>query len=213
MAKVEKKVTVGDNLRHRQAMFIGGSQVSVNIPGTGYIMFAPMSGIEAGREDPAESSITMKASPEAFSRVLEGGGSVSPILQQGLRGLPRTNFVMVSSYDPENDTIDNEKLEYIHTFPNLLYSSADIGTEFNIPVRPNEAVVQLLPSGNIDVMIFPSDFYRNIIQFIDTLEKMDSVDENTSFKFSGPAGEVSARVTFMYGNRITMTLTQKRQIF
>lgn len=210
MAKVEKKITKGSNLRHRQAMFIGGSQVSVSNPGVGYVMFSPMSGIEVGREDPADSAITMKASREAYSRVLEGGGSVSPILQSGLRGLSRTNFIMVSSFNKDDDTIDNERLEYIHTFPNALYASADIGTEYNIPVRDNEAIIQLLPSGNIDVLIFPSDLYRNIVAFIDALEGMDSMDESTSFTFKGPDGGITARVTFMYGNRITLTLRKQQ---
>lgn len=205
MPSITKQVTVGDTKRHIPAMFIRGAQIDEETF-KAYVSFSPMQ--ERGNDAPTNLSSIMPCTREAYRRISKGIGSLTKSLRNGLVGLSRYNYVMVVDKVAVEgaDAATEEQVTHVHAYPNQNYVSADFTEELRVPIDANEAVVQLHSSGDIDIMAFPADFYSSIRRFIAEFEKMDSVDEMTTFTFSTHEGKVSARVILMHGNMVRLSL-------
>lgn len=204
MATLTKEITTGDTKRHIPSMFIRGAQIDEE-NFKSYVAFSLMN--ERGNDASANLSMTLPCTKEAYRRVAKGIGSMARSLRNGLVGLSRYNFVVVTDTpvaDGSND--DQAVITHVHAYPNQNYVSADFTEELKFPVDENEAIVQIHSSGNIDVMAFPAAFYTSTRRFITELEKLDSVDDMTSFTFKTSEGTVESKVILMNGNMVRFNL-------
>lgn len=204
MATVPKQVTTGDTKRHIPAMFIRGAQIDEE-SSTAYVAFSPMTG--TGNDAPVNTSTTLPCTREAYRRIAKGVGSLMRSLRSGLVGLSRFNYVVVTDNKKLEDSDETrEVVTHVHAYPNQNYMTADFSSELRFPVDENEAIVQLHASGDIDVMAFPGVFYLSTRRFITELEKLDQVDDMTSFSFKTQEGTVNARVMLINGNMVRFSL-------
>lgn len=209
MATLTKEVTTGANKRHTPAMFIRGAQIDEETL-KAYVAFSPMN--ETGNDAPTNFSSTLPCTKNAYRRISKGIGSVSRSLRNGLIGLSRYNFVVVTDAAGTDDAGNKteECVTHVHAYPNQNYVSADATEELRYPVGDNEAIVQVHSSGDIDIMAFPAEFYTSIRRFITELEKLDTIDDMTEITFSTHEGKVNARIIVMNGNTLRFDLTVAR---
>lgn len=199
---INKTVTTGKGLRHLAASYIRGAQVDEESH-QGYIAVSTMN--MRSKDKPTARQSLLRVTPAVYKRVANGYASVLKELQPGLVGRMRYNFILVTEKDKDGNK-DNEVVKNIHLYPNSNTIASDATIALKIPVDENNAVVQLFPSGDIDVLAFPAILYPNIRDFITKLEELDSVDETTEFTFKSHRGDIDVSTSLIYGNRVTFML-------
>lgn len=208
MATIPKEITAGKDKHHIPAMLIRGAQINEETM-TAYVSFAPMAA--TGNDAPTNLSTTLACTREAYRRISKGIGSLLRPLRNGLIGLSRFNYIMVTEEVVAENGEKQQTVTHVHAHPNQNYVSADFTEELRFPVDSNEAIVQLHKSGDIDVMAFPSEFYLSIRRFIGELEKLDKVDEDTTVTFKTQGGDVEARIIMINGNMVRFSLDVSRR--
>lgn len=186
MATISKKKT--DKLGHMDARTIKGIGIHAE-DATPVISFTQQGvGIEK----------SLPMTKEAWQRAANGAGATLDALRYGLNGASRYRFQILT------DKIGKDKVTTvvgIHCIPDETFIQCDFATTLRRPMISREdAVVKIHPAtGEIDVIAFPDKLHKNVNSFLAALEKLDTLDESTSFT----AGGVSYVTSYNYGEEVT----------
>lgn len=186
MATISKKKT--DKLGHTDARTIKGIGIRAE-DATPVISFTQQGvGIEK----------LLPMTKEAWQRAANGVGATLEALRNGLTGAARYRFQILT------DKIGKDKVQTvvgIHCIPDDTYIQCDFAATLHRPmIARTDAVVKIHPStGEIDVIAFPDKLHKNVNSFIAALEKLEVLDETTSFT----AGGVSYVTSYHYGEEVT----------
>lgn len=141
---------------------------------------------------------TLPMTKEAWQRAANGTGATVEALRNGLNGAGRYRFRILV------DKLGKDKTPTvvgIHCIPDENYIQCDFATTLHRPmIARTDAVVKIHPgTGELDIVAFPSNLHKNVNSFVAALEKLDTVDESTSFT----AGGVSYVISYAYGEEVT----------
>lgn len=186
MATISKKRT--DKLKHTDARTIKGIGIH-NEDATPMISFTQQGvGIEKA----------LPMTKEAWQRAANGAGATIDALRNGLNGAARYRFQILTEELGKNKV---QTVVGIHCIPDENYIQCDFATTLRRPMISREdAVVKIHPAtGEIDVIAFPDKLHKSVNSFIAALEKIETLNESTSFT----AGGVSYVTSYNYGEEIT----------
>ena len=195
MATIQKKDT--SKLKHTESRTIGSIQLVLN-QATGDD--EPIMSFTAGRNNAFEKVLPM--TPPAYARAAHGVGSSLGALRNGVHKASQYRFVVLSDDVPKSsDSKATETVTGIHCIPDDNYIQCDFAATLGRPnIAPEDAVVQIYESGEIDVIAYPgSKFTRSVDAFVKALEAITEIDNTTSFT----AGGVRYTVSNAFGNEVT----------
>lgn len=143
-----------------------------------------------------------KASPNMLRRLMHGNGALHKDLQYGVKAIPHfEGQLLIDSNDPTT-------VIGIHMIPTKDYNAADMSAELEMPVAAESAIVQLYPSGEIDILAYPSSLYRHILDFLKTLEAKQKLTTGDQFS----SGNITYIVQQIAGDLVTLRCREKKAL-
>lgn len=176
---------------------IGGDDYSDTDIGQPYINFTGDKGTQNyGRE------VILPMTINAWDRAANGAGVTSKELCNGIDKSCRFKFQIMT------DTVDGvETVVGVHCYPDENYILCDFSNELGENIGDNTAVVNLYPSGEIDVVAFPGALDKDIKSFVSELEKVESIDNKTKITTSMATYTVSSA----FGDQVKFTARINRK--
>lgn len=196
---ITRKVTSGEKYKHILTTNIVGAQVIADprpeLPGKAYIRFSDQYSILEDARNLPPTQQTKRVTPDVYKRVTKGNQRCFSKEQRGkLVGLHRYNFIMVTEKMTNEAGEDEDVICNIHVYPNSNQRTADLQRVLQIPLDPEDAVVQFHSDGNLDICVFPDQFSFGLQTFFNELEKLGTINDETEIEFPGPDGKVRAVV-------------------